>query len=232
MKVHWFCGYYSDYAAKITGVARPHDPPFWEAYMFCWAVKVGTFKSGFFIMKGGRRLNIVKNNFHLVRPTFGEWGANAIDTFPEKDDVYLVPVPDTDALSSVTTYRTLTMAEEAFKRTSYEGRILDGLRWTKKRKKGHEGGSRKRSELLALLEAKEDVKGKNIVLIDEIVTTGGNLLACQDRLVAAGATVVGAVSCGRSVYDVKDAPYGAWDFDLTTQLQDYTGGGAASSLLT
>ncbi len=66
------------------------------------------------------------------------------------------------------------------------------------------------------------MKGKNIVLIDEIVTTGGNLLACQNELVAAGATVVGAVTCGLSVYDVKEAaPFSPRSFDLTEQLQDY-----------
>jgi adenine/guanine phosphoribosyltransferase-like PRPP-binding protein len=63
--------------------------------------------------------------------------------------------------------------------------------------------------------------GKNIVLIDDIVTTGGNLLACQDRLISAGAKVVGAVTCGRSVYDLNDPPFGARSFDLIDQLQDY-----------
>jgi hypothetical protein len=220
MKVYSFCGYYSDYAAKVSRVARPHDPPFWESYMFCWAVKVGKFKSGFYVINDGERTTISKSNFHLVRPTFGGWAVPAIAEFEQKD-VYLVPAPDTEALSSAQTYRTLTMTEEAFKGTEYEGRILDGLRWAKRRQRGHEGGSRKRKELLPLLEAKPGVKGKNVVLVDDIVTTGGNLLACQDRLIAAGANVVGAVTCGLSVYDVNKPPYGERSFDLTEQLQDY-----------
>jgi predicted amidophosphoribosyltransferase len=157
-----------------------------------------------------------------VRPTFGSWAASVIDTFPE-NDLYLVPVPDTEALSNVKTYRTLKMVQEAFKQTALDGCALDGLRWTKRRQKAHEGGSRKRKALSALLEAKPEVKGKNIVLIDEIVTTGGNLLACQDKLAAAGATVVGAVTCGLSVYDVKETPpFSPRNFDLTEQLQDYS----------
>ena len=202
MKVHCQCGYYSNYAEKVTGVTRPRDPPFWESYMYCWAVKSGEYRRDFYIIKtNSQRLDINKSNFNRVRSTFGTWAAGVIDTFPEKD-LYLVPVPDTDALVNVKTYRTLTMVQEAFKGTAFNGRALDGLRWTKRRQKAHEGGSRKRAALLALLEAKPEVKGKNIVLIDEIVTTGGNLLACQNELVAAGATVVGAVTCGLSVYDV------------------------------
>jgi hypothetical protein len=105
--------------------------------------------------------------------------------------------------------------------TAYDGCVLDGLRWNQKRQKAHEGGSRKREELLPLLTANQEMNGRNIVLIDEIVTTGGNLLACEDRLIAGGAKVVGAVTCGRSVYDLNDPPYGARTFDLTEQLQDY-----------
>jgi len=113
------------------------------------------------------------------------------------------------------------MVEEAFKETAYAGCLLDGLRWNKKRQKAHEGGSRKRADLLPLSDAKPEATGKNVVLIDEIMTTGGNLLACQDRLIVAGAKVVGAVTCGRSIYDLKDPPYGARSFDLVEQLQDY-----------
>ncbi len=95
------------------------------------------------------------------------------------------------------------------------------LRVVAERQKAHEGGSRKREELLPLLMAKPEVKGKKVVLIDEVVTTGGNLLACADRLSAAGATVIGAVTCGLSVCDTNEPPFGARQFDLTEQLQDY-----------
>jgi hypothetical protein len=49
------------------------------------------------------------------------------------------------------------------------------------------------------------------------------LLACGDKLTAEGATVKGAVTCGRAVYDLKDAPFGARELELTTELSDYRG---------
>jgi len=137
------------------------------------------------------------------------------------EELYLVPVPNAEALTNVESYRTLKMVQEAFNETAYDGCALDALRWNKKRRKAHEGGSRKREDLFPLLDAVADVKDKNVVLIDEIVTTGGNLLASQDRLIAAGAKIVAAVTCGRSVYDLKDPPFKARSFELAEQLKDY-----------
>src|SRR5437899_2038418 len=46
------------------------------------------------------------------------------------------------------------MGVETFKETPYAGRVLDGLRWKKEAQKAHEGGSRKRADLLPLLALK------------------------------------------------------------------------------
>jgi orotate phosphoribosyltransferase len=60
------------------------------------------------------------------------------------------------------------------------------LRGTKEAAKAHEGGSRERALLFPLLEASPEVKGKQVVLVDELFSTGGSLLASSDRLIAAG----------------------------------------------
>jgi predicted amidophosphoribosyltransferase len=220
MKIAHYCGYYSDFAVKVTGVARPRNPPFWEAYMFCWAVKSGQYHREFYVERPEGRLNITKANFHLVRPTFRGWAAQKLPAF-STDPLVLVPVPNAEALAGVTCYRTLEMAKAAFEDTAYSECILDALHWNAKRQKAHEGGSRKRSDLLPLLSVKTDVKDKKIVLVDDLVTTGGNLLACYDRLAADGAAVLGAITCGRSVYDLNAPPFGQREFELTEELADY-----------
>jgi hypothetical protein len=50
MKVAHACGYYSELAVK-AGKPRPRRPPFWEAYMFCHAVKSGKFHHTFVISR-------------------------------------------------------------------------------------------------------------------------------------------------------------------------------------
>jgi predicted amidophosphoribosyltransferase len=115
------------------------------------------------------------------------------------------------------------MAQQTLKGTAYENDVSDVLRWNKTLAKAHEGGPRKRADLLPHLDLKAgiDVKGKRIVLIDDLVTTGAQLLACKDRLEAAGAKVIGAITCGRTVYDNSAGPFLARDFDLTEELSDY-----------
>jgi adenine/guanine phosphoribosyltransferase-like PRPP-binding protein len=115
------------------------------------------------------------------------------------------------------------MAVEAFKDTPYADHVLDGLRWKKEAQKAHEGGSRKRADLVPLLEASSSVKGNRIVLVDDLFSTGGSLLAASDRLTAAGAEVVGAITCGRTIYDFKTAAFGTQEFDLTKELSDWPG---------
>jgi hypothetical protein len=56
MKIAHYCGYYSDFGVKMTGVARPGNPPFWEAYMFCWAVKSGQYHRDFYTERPEGRL--------------------------------------------------------------------------------------------------------------------------------------------------------------------------------
>src|SRR5258708_6890823 len=111
MKVAFTCGYWSDRAGE-----RPRNPPFYEAYMYCWAVKSGGFHRDFFIDKADGRLNITRDNFHLVRPTFGAWAALKARSWTE-EAISLVPVPSKSAVGDVATYGSLELVRDAFKGT-------------------------------------------------------------------------------------------------------------------
>lgn len=226
MKIMHACGYYSELAVK-AGKPRPRNPPFYEAYLFCLAVKTGVHRFNFYIERKAGKLHITKDNFNLVRPTFGGFVARALPSL-STEPFLIVPVPSKDALPEATTYRSLKMAQDALKGSTYEGCVVDALRWKEPVKPAHEGGPRKREELLPFLEAYGDLKDTKIVLIDDLVTTGGALLACQDCLLAAGGVVLGAITCGRTVYDAKVHPFKVCEFELTEQLQDYQAGGAAA----
>jgi hypothetical protein len=104
----------------------------------------------------------------------------------------------------------------------YESSVTDALRWNKELNSAHEGGPRARAELLPylVLRVGADVQGKDVVLIDDILTTGASLLACQDRLIAEGAKVVGAITCGRTVYDKSEPPFKARTMELAEELHD------------
>jgi hypothetical protein len=217
MRVVFFCGYYPDRAHKLQH--RTED--YWNAYFYVWAVKVGTFKRNFYILRPSR-LNITNDNFQLVRKNFGKWASEQLPRF-SKLPLSVVPVPSKDGLIGMASYRSLQMTVEAFKDTPYADCVLDGLRWKKEAQKAHEGGPRKRAVLSPLLKALPSVHGRRIVLFDELFSTGGSLLSSSDRLTTAGADVLGAITCGRTIYDFKTPPFGTQEFDLINELSDWPG---------
>ena len=56
-----------------------------------------------------------------------------------------------------------------------------------------------RSRFSLILGAEERIKGKKIVLVDDIITSGATVKVCSDMLTDAGATDVVCLSAGRSV---------------------------------
>jgi phosphoribosylpyrophosphate synthetase len=219
MKVWFICGYYSDLAHQKK--RRPED--YWDAYFFCWGVKVGSFKRGFNIHDANGKTPITAKNFALARSTFGKWIEKSVVALGGGADVVLIPVPSKDGLTGAATFRTLDMTTEAVKSTQFAARVVGGLTWAQKLTKAHEGGSRSRAVLAPLLTADSNLKGKTVVLIDDLISTGSSLLAAADTLTAAGAAVLGAVVCGKTIYDLDTKHFGEQEIDLTTELADWAG---------
>jgi predicted amidophosphoribosyltransferase len=163
----------------------------------------------------------------LVRPTFGKWLAKKLPDF-SADPILVVPVPSKDALPKAASYRSIEMAREALKGSARTDSVYDALRWDEVLKPAHESGPRGRAELLPHLQARGELAGQKIVLVDDLITTGGSLLACKDKLEAAGATVLGAITCGRTVYDAKVPPFKECEFDLTGESSDFRATGPAT----
>ena len=74
------------------------------------------------------------------------------------------------------------MAQQALKGTAYADCVHDGLRWNKELKSAHDGGPRSRADLLPCLGVKGDLKGKKIVLIDDLITTGRFAVGVQGSI--------------------------------------------------
>jgi hypothetical protein len=218
MRVVFQAGYYPDRAHDRK--RRTED--YWNSYFYVWGVKVGRHRRNFYILTP-QRVNITAHNFSRVRKTFGKWAAGQVPGFSKEEKPILVPVPSKDALPGKGKYRSLQMTTEAFAGTDYADCVLDGLRWKKEAQKAHEGGTRKRVDLLPLLQADASVKGKKVVLVDELFSTGGSLLAAKDALEAAGAEVLGAITCGKTIYDFKTPAFGDGEIELTRELADWPG---------
>ena len=219
MKVCFQCGYYSDLAHKNL-IRRPED--YWDAYFYVWAVKIGSFKKSFYYHNEHVKIQITAKNFGTVRPTFGEYVVHCIDREGTVKDLLLIAVPSKDGIVGVQEYRTLRMLRESVANTKFAANCSNALQWVKKLPKAHEGGARNREMLRALLSASPTVKGRNVVLVDDLLSTGGSLLASHDCLTGAGANVLGAVTCGRTIYDFNTPPFGDQNIMLENELSDFS----------
>ncbi len=88
------------------------------------------------------------------------------------------------------------------------------LRFTEKLVPANAGGPRGRSALQPYLKVIGDVRGKKVLLIDDIYTTGGSLRASIDVIEAAGGSVTAGIVCGYTVSDSQRPPFGAQFIDL------------------
>lgn len=218
MKVCYVCGYWSKKTDQILG-KRPTD--YLQAYRYVWAVKHGSHKVDFYVVtRTGQRQWVRVGNFATVRRSFGRFIEEKVAE-NGWGDALLVHVPSKDALVSAAKPRSLGLLTESMRSTGLAGSTCDALRWVSKLSTSHEGGERRRRELVPHLKVMQDVGERDIVLVDDLLTRGGSLLACKDVLEAAGARVVGAITCGRTMYERSIQAFGRQEFDLVAELDDF-----------
>jgi phosphoribosylpyrophosphate synthetase len=121
------------------------------------------------------------------------------------------------------------MTNEALKDKKLAAQVVGGLRWNEELAKAHEGGTRDRTLLASMLSVDAALKGKKVILVDDLVTKGSSLLAAGDVLGQAEATVLGAVVCGKTIYDLNTKHFGEDEFNLTAELADWNGDSASAS---
>ena len=219
MRVRYICGYWSKLTDQVLG-QRPAD--YRSAYLYVWAVKHGAFKSDFYIIRSdGKRTHINRENFQIVRKAFGDFIVNRINDEGWGDDPLLVAVPSRDAILGADAARSSGMLIEAMAQTKLAKSTYTDLRWKKRMVEAHKGGERGRDQARELLTCTNEVRDRSVVLIDDLLTRGGTLLAARGVLEAAGANVVGAITVGRTMYNKDILAFGRQTFDLDHELADF-----------
>lgn len=218
MRVRYVCPYYPNLAhARIA----PRTEPFWDAYFYVWAVKVGSFKKTFRILRhDDKHLQITPSNFNVVRESFGRFIVARIEEEGWTNNPLLIPVPSKDTLPDAPPSRSSKMVREALATTGHVDAVFEGLRWTQQLPKASERGERRKNAIKPYLQASSHVRGRNVVLVDDLLTKGGTMLASKERLEEAGATVLGAVVCGQTVYEQTMRCFGRYSIELTQELDD------------
>lgn len=144
------------------------------------------------------------------REAFAWFGEIAVKSVKIRTSVCLVPVPGSKCTcrDEVKTCGAYKIAEEIASRSGMK--VEPVLWWSKQMMSAsREGGPRDASVLLPYLQSPEgaSVEPKEVLLIDDVKTTGGHLLACEACLLSVGLNVIGALCAGRTVHDEAIEPF-------------------------
>ena len=191
--VHYLCAYYSQFAhIKVA----PRTPELWAAFHFCRAVKYLKINGYCDFPLDGRAVRIDASNVARARKFFGSAILQVFEGHRHAKPL-LVPVPSRDSLRKAD-FRTLVMLKSALT-LEIRDLIVPALRFRRDLPPVSGTGARERDAIYGALEITTEVRGRRVILVDDIVTTGNTLLAAADAIEAAGGEVVCAVACGRTV---------------------------------
>ena len=109
----------------------------------------------------------------------------------------IVPVPNSGTTARSRSFRSLELAERIAGMSNSRLVALGALRWKQRLTPAHEGGPRDPALLLDNLVMTKPPEAP-VVLFDDVLTTGGHMVACYRRLMAEGIAPVAGLVIGRA----------------------------------
>jgi hypothetical protein len=214
MIVYFMCTYYSQWAHDHIA---PRSQDQWYSFKFCRAVKNRRINGTLtFPWQAGPEI-IDAANVARARWIFGLFIRRTLERLNLPTPI-IVPVPSKDGLIGVPSFRSMDMVAEAI---AGHGNwpIAPVLRFSQSLTPANAGGPRGRELIRPFLRVPVAPPPGDIVLVDDIITTGGSLLASYDVLAAIGRTPVAAIVCGHTVSDTLLAAFGHHEKNVDTALR-------------
>jgi hypothetical protein len=216
MIVHYMATYYSQWAHENLAQRSQAQ---WYSFKFCRAVKSKRLNGSLVFpwLNGPEVIN--EQTIGRARAIFGMFIEHAIGDSGILNPI-LVPVPSKDGLFGAAQFRSLAMLQEAVAAVPNQNwQIAPALRFNEVLQPAHAGGPRGREALRPYLNVVAPLSEGPIILVDDIVTTGGSLLASYDALNAVGRAPVAAIVCGHTVSDSLLSAFGHHQKNIDTAPQ-------------
>jgi hypothetical protein len=215
MIVHYMATYYSQWAHNHLA---PRSQDQWYSFKFCRAVKSRRINGSLVFPWAEGPETINEQTVGRARSIFGNFIDHAIGHCAVANPI-LMPVPSKDGLIGIPEFRALTMVQESVAATLNNWRISSSLRFNQALPPAHAGGPRGRMALKPYLTIAEAMPAGPIILVDDIVTSGGSLLASYDVLAAVGRAPTAAIVCGHTVSDSLLSAFGHHQKHIDTAPQ-------------
>jgi len=133
----------------------------------------------------------------------------------------LVPIPNSSSTSNDNSeFRTLTHARAVAAFIGQRVSAVPALRWKAAKVPAHEGGIRDPQALFENLSVAK-VPTKRVVLFDDVLTTGGQMIACYRRLAKSGRPPMLGMVIGRTTHTQKDNPIDWHAEDIETEERSF-----------
>lgn len=201
------------YLTEVGVTWRQED---WTANRIIKAVKGEPFNGYFKIKIGGKWTTFEQSNVEQFMPTLFRAVANKIGDLV-KGEFALVPIPNSSAtINDGADFRTFEHARAIAAIIGGRATAVPALRWNEAKIPAHEGGTRDPQAHFDNLRVVQKLT-RPVVLFDDVLTTGGQMIASYRRLAKSGAAPVLGAVIGRATKEQKESALGWHGEDLETE---------------
>ena len=156
---------------------------------------------------GKKKVTITDKNKDVAIQWFAEWAALLVDALGSREKV-IVPIPGSSVTKTFSNkFRTEVIANAIAEKCETPVRVYAGLRWKRPQESTRDGGTRDPMLLYDRMVVLKGLPTDDIILIDDVYTTGGHLKAAAWCFEDRERRVLGAICCGRTIQQQLVDPF-------------------------
>jgi hypothetical protein len=208
------------YRAEVSSDWRPDD---YFIRNLVKSLKGDPFNGYSNFRMGGKDYQIEAKDSEPAYLLWSNWAAIQLRDVLRLGQVTLVPVPSSVHVRFGQDTCPVRMANSIAARAPRLASVGNFLRHKAKQAKSHsDGGTRDPEKIESALVCNVTDSSRPIVLIDDVMTTGGHLLACARALRKKGASVEHTLVAGRTVWEAVEDPnkVPAEDIEAILEIDD------------